>query len=54
MKDYVTKIDGAYRIADSRVSLDSAVYAWHDGLSPETIKENFPVLTLEEVSARLP
>jgi uncharacterized protein (DUF433 family) len=49
MKDYVTKIDGAYRIADSRVSLDSVVYAWRDGLSPETIKANFPVLTLEEV-----
>lgn len=49
MKDYVTQIDGAYRITDSRVSLDSVVYAWRDGLSPERIKENFPVLTLEEV-----
>jgi len=27
MKDYVTQIDGAYRITDSRVSLDSVVYA---------------------------
>ena len=49
MKDYVTQIDGAYRITDSRVSLDSVVYAWRDGLSPESIQENFPVLTLEEV-----
>jgi uncharacterized protein (DUF433 family) len=49
MKDYVTQIDGTYRIADSRVSLASVVYAWRDGLSPERIKENFPVLTLEEV-----
>ena len=49
MKDYVTQIDGAYRITDSRVSLDSVVYAWRDGLSPESINENFPVLTLEEV-----
>jgi uncharacterized protein (DUF433 family) len=49
MKNYVIKIDGAYRIADSRVSLASVVYAWRDGLSPESIKENFPVLTLEEV-----
>ncbi|MGH7962237.1 MAG: DUF433 domain-containing protein [Candidatus Binatia bacterium] len=49
MKDYVTQIDGAYCIADSRVSLDSVVYAWRDGLSPESIKESFPVLTLEEV-----
>jgi uncharacterized protein (DUF433 family) len=49
MKDYVTQIDGAYRITDSRVSLASVVYAWRDGLSPESIQENFPVLTLEEV-----
>jgi uncharacterized protein (DUF433 family) len=49
MKDYVTQIDGTYRIADSRVSLASVVYAWRDGLSPERIRENFPVLTLEEV-----
>jgi uncharacterized protein (DUF433 family) len=49
MKDYVTQLDGAYRITDSRVSLDSIVYAWRDGLSPERITDNFPVLTLEEV-----
>lgn len=49
MKDYVNKIEGAYRIADSRVSLDSVVYAWRDGLSLESIRENFPVLSLEEV-----
>jgi uncharacterized protein (DUF433 family) len=49
MKDYVTQITGAYRITDSRVSLDSVVYAWRDGLSPEHIQANFPVLTLEEV-----
>jgi uncharacterized protein (DUF433 family) len=49
MKEYVTPIDGAYRITDSRVSLDSVVYAWRDGLSPESIREHFPVLTLEEV-----
>jgi len=49
MKDYVTQIDGAYRITDSRVSLASVVYAWRDGRSPEGIKESFPVLTLEEI-----
>ncbi|MBL8187397.1 MAG: DUF433 domain-containing protein [Acidobacteria bacterium] len=48
-KEYVIKTDGAYRITDSRVSLDSVVYAWRDGASPETIREMFPVLTLEEV-----
>jgi Protein of unknown function (DUF433) len=31
------------------VSLDSIVYAFHDGESPETIQQNFPSLTLEQV-----
>jgi len=44
MKDYVTQIDRAYRITDSRVSLDSVVYAWRDGRSPEGIKESFPII----------
>lgn len=48
-KVYVIQVNGAYRIADSRVSLDSIVYAWLEGQSPETIADNFPVLTLEEV-----
>ena len=39
MKDYVTQLDGAYRITDSRVSLDSIVYAWRDGLSPDDQSE---------------
>lgn len=48
-KEYVIQVNGAYRIADSRVSLDSVVYAWLQGQSPDTIADNFPVLTLEEV-----
>ena len=48
-KEYVTKIDGAYRITDSRVSLDSVVYAWRNGASPEAIADMFSVLTLEEI-----
>ena len=48
-KDYVTQVDGAYRITDTRVSLDSVVYAFLNGLSPESIVDSFPVLTLEQV-----
>ncbi len=48
-KEYVIQVNGAYRIAGSRVSLDSVVYAWLEGQSPETIADNFPALTLEEV-----
>lgn len=32
-----------------RVSLDSLVQCYWDGMSPETIQSNFPKVTLEEV-----
>ncbi len=48
-KEYVTRVDRAYRIADTRVSLDSVVYSWLQGDSPETIADNFSAITLEEV-----
>ena len=47
---YVTKLEnGAYRIAGTRVSLDSVVYAYWRGESAETIADSFPALTLEQV-----
>ena len=46
---YVEMREGAYRIAGTRVSLDSIVYCFIDGQSPETIAQSFPALTLEEV-----
>ncbi len=49
MKDYVEEHAGAYRIAGTRVSLDSVVYAFNEGQSPETIAQSFPVLDLEQV-----
>jgi uncharacterized protein (DUF433 family) len=49
-KQYIEKRDGGYYVAKTRVSLDSVVLAFLDGLSPETIvAECFPVLTLEQV-----
>lgn len=48
-QQYVVKRDGGYWIEGTRVSLDSIVYDFLDGMSPDTIAENFPVLTLEEV-----
>jgi uncharacterized protein (DUF433 family) len=48
-KEYVGQKDGAYRIADTRVSLDSVVYAFHRGASPEGIQRSFPTLTLEQI-----
>jgi len=48
-KDYVDNVEGAYRVSGSRVSLDSIVYCFHEGLSPESIAESFPALTLEQI-----
>ena len=48
-RQYVEQREGAYRIAGTRVSLDSIVYAFLRGASPESIAQSFPVLTLEEV-----
>jgi uncharacterized protein (DUF433 family) len=48
-KEYVEQRGGGYYIVGSRVSLDSVVYAFLRGASPETIARSFPVLTLEQV-----
>ncbi len=46
-REYVVEQDGAYRVAGSKVSLDSIVYGFLRGESPETIAQNFDGLTLE-------
>lgn len=49
-KLYVEKRDAGYWVSGTRVSLDSIVFAFLEGLAPETIAaECFPVLTLEQV-----
>ena len=47
--NYVDAIDGVYRITGTRVSLDSIVYDYLSGLSPESITDNFDTLSLEQV-----
>ena len=49
VKEYVTKNASGYHLTDSRVSLDSIVYDWRNGLSPDSIADNFQTLTLEQV-----
>jgi len=46
---YVEPRDGGYWIAGTRVSLDSIVYAFLEGQTPESIAQSFPVLSLEQV-----
>ena len=45
---YVEKRDGGYYVSGTRVSLDSVVYAFLRGESPEGIVESFPILRLEQ------
>jgi uncharacterized protein (DUF433 family) len=51
--EYVEQQDGAYRISGTRVSLDSVMYAYRRGASPESIQRSFPSLTLEQVHGAL-
>lgn len=46
---YIEQRSGGYYIRGTRVSLDSVVYRWLEGLPPETIADCFPALTLEQV-----
>jgi uncharacterized protein (DUF433 family) len=46
---YVERLGNAYKVAGSRVSLDSVVYAFLNGQSPEGIVDSFPTLSLEQV-----
>ena len=50
---YVVKTDDGYRIAGSRVSLDSIVYAYWNGQTAEGIAQSFPALSLEQVHGAL-
>ncbi|MGA3212914.1 MAG: DUF433 domain-containing protein [Terriglobales bacterium] len=46
---YIEKREGGCYVAGSRVSLESVIHQFRDGASPETIGEEFPTLSLEQV-----
>ena len=48
-KPYIEYRNEGYWVFDTRISLDSIVYAFRKGLSPESIVQSFPLLTLEQV-----
>jgi uncharacterized protein (DUF433 family) len=52
-KEYIEQRDGGYFVRDTRVSLDSVVYAFLRGESPEGIAESFPALGLEQIFGAL-
>lgn len=49
LKRYVEQRDRGYWIEGTRISLDSVVYSFLNGESPESIAQNFPLLSLEQV-----
>ena len=48
-KEYVEERNGGLYVAGTRVSLDSIVQCFNDGMSPETILGEFDTLTLAQV-----
>jgi len=52
-KDYVIFNEGVYRLAGSRISLDSLVYLYQEGLSPESMVDSYPSLSLEQIHGAL-
>lgn len=47
--EYIEQRNGGFYVAGTRVSLDSIAYSFKAGDSPETIRQNFSSLTLEQV-----
>jgi uncharacterized protein (DUF433 family) len=48
-KQYTESHDEGYWVEGTRISLDSIVYSFLNGESPESIAQNFPLLSLEQV-----
>ncbi len=49
LPECIEERDGGLYVAGSRVSLASIVYLFLEGASPETIRQNFPSLSLGQV-----
>jgi uncharacterized protein (DUF433 family) len=48
-KPYIEQRDAGYWIEGTRISLDSVVYSFLNGEAPESVAQNFPLLSLEQV-----
>lgn len=50
MEQYVEQREGSYYVAGTRISLDSVIYPFKSGASPEAILRSFPSIgSLERV-----
>jgi uncharacterized protein (DUF433 family) len=48
-KEYIEERDGGYYLVGTRVSLDSIVQCFNEGMSPEAILGEFETITLAQV-----
>jgi uncharacterized protein (DUF433 family) len=48
-QQYIEERNGGYYIAGARISLDSVVYSFERGNSPEVIQVSFPLLKLTKI-----
>ena len=49
VSEHVEQREGVYYVPGTRITLDSIVYAFREGCSPESIREDFEGLTLPDV-----
>ena len=49
VSEHIEQREGVYYVPGTRISLDSIVYAFREGCSAETIREDFEGLTLAQV-----
>ena len=47
--EYIEQRNGGYYVAGTRISLDSVVYSFNRGNSPESIQEDFPLLKRAQI-----
>jgi uncharacterized protein (DUF433 family) len=47
--EYIEERNGGYYLAGTRISLDSVVYSFERGNSPETIQKEYPLLRLPQI-----
>ena len=47
--EYIEQRHGGYYVAGTRISLDSIVYSFNEGQSPEAIQEDFPKLKRAQI-----
>lgn len=51
--EHIEKLDQVYRIKGTRVAIDSVIYKFQQGRSPESIQDAFPALSLGQVYAAI-